>query len=415
MLKQISINSMWLFIGRVLSQGLNLIFLAIVARRLGVLAFGEYALFASILRIANFFTTYGADALLIREIARERRFSHSASTALWLQLTLSAAWVILVGIVCLFPIWDGWTRGAFFVLNLSLFPLSFQVTYNSVLRAFERMEISAGLNVFTLFMQALAAILLVAHPDDLLFLCIGYGVSQVISAFAGHFLCKWAVRDFALRERPVLTDVWAMFRSGWRLALLAPLLAMFQRLNLFVLTVFGGKELVGLLSAASRLLDGIKLGHFSVSNGMMPTMARPATPEADSSLRRSFYILLAWSTLAAAGISLFADLIIRIVFGAEYLPSVPVLRIMGWVLVPYTFSVYYSLKLTMRHREALVLRANLLALPLAVIIYSILIIKFGLLGSAWATLVSESAFVVIILLLRNNSPEAGQIASPVSS
>lgn len=406
MLKQISINSLWLFTGRVLAQGLNLVFLGIIARRLGVLAFGEYALFASILRVANYFTTYGADALLIREIARERRFSHSASTALWLQLSLSAAWMILVGIICLFPVWDGWTRGAFFILNLSLFPLAFQVTYNSVLRAFERMEISAGLNVFSLFVQALAAILLVTHPDDLLLLCIGYFATQIISALAGHLACKWAVRDFAMSEKPILPDIWAMLRSGWQLALLAPLSAIFQRLNLFVLTIFGGKELVGLLSASSRFLDGIRLGHFSVSNGMMPAMARPSTPETDSSLRRSFFLLLAWSVLAASGISLFAGLIIRIIFGIEYLASVPALQIMGWVLVPYTFSVYYSLKLTMRHRESVVLKANLLALPLAIIIYSILILKDGLLGSAWATLASESIFVIIILLLRNTSADA---------
>src|SRR5688500_11619985 len=102
MLRQHNINSLWMLLSRITTQALSLVFIGSVARNLGSGIFGQYALLAATVYIGNVFTTFGTDALLIREIARERRFTPLASTVLWVQISLSVLWCLALSMAGLF-------------------------------------------------------------------------------------------------------------------------------------------------------------------------------------------------------------------------------------------------------------------------------------------------------------------------
>jgi len=389
MLKQVSLNSFWLLSGRILTLGLNVIFVALIARRLGVNVFGQYALFTSIAYLGNFFTTYGTDVLLIREISRTRVISNSVFTSLWLQLFLSCIWILIISFACLFFIDDIGILKTLVIVNISLIPLAFQAIYNSILRAFERMDIYAGLNLFSVFGQAVLSYFLIHTKDDFFKLGAVILFSQIFTACIGYFICRAILPSLTFIKKVSVLEVLFLFRTGWRLALLAPLATLFQRMNLFIVSIILGAEASGFLSAASRLVEGIKIAHFSVSNSLMPTMARPNSTQTDSTLRFSLFFLLLWSFTFALFLMFFASSVVELIYGSSYSASIIVLQVTGWVLIPYTFSIYYSLKLTMRGFETLVLKANLITLPCAIVLYFALIVKFGLLGSVWGVLVNE--------------------------
>jgi|GEM_PF-1051789 O-antigen/teichoic acid export membrane protein len=398
MLKQIGINSFWLFLSRVLAQLLQLIFIGIIARTLGVQSFGSYILFALILFIGNIFTAYGTDALLIREISRERKISASFSASAWLQILLSFLWLVTLFLCTLILKFDSQTRISLLILNLSLIPLSFQSVFNSLLRAFERMDIYSTLNVFAIFVQTALVFLFIENSEDLLLLCILLFLNQTFIAIISYFVCKRVVSEFKSIEKPLFSEIINILLTGWRLAIFFPLSAFHQRLNLFVLSFLSGQEVTGLFSAPTRLMDGMKLAHFSVSNGIMPSMAKPATPEIKSTLQTSLLLLLAWSIIAGIAIFIFADLLINLIYGFAYSESIPALKIVGFVLIPYTFSVYYSLQLIMAGKENLVLRITVLSLLLTIILHVYLITNFGLSGAAWGTLINEIIFASLLLI-----------------
>jgi len=398
MLKQIGKNSFWLFLSRVLTQLFQLIFIGIIARALGVQGFGSYVLFALILFIGNIFTTYGTDALLIREISRERKISASFSASAWLQILLSFLWLVTLFLCSVILKFDSQTRISLLILNLSLIPLSFQSVFNSLLRAFERMDVYSALNVFTILIQTLLAFLFIRGSEDLLLLCVLFFLNQIIVAMISYFVCKQVASEFKSIEKPLFSEIIKILRTGWRLAVFFPLSAFHQRLNLFVLSFLSGQEVTGLFSAPARLMDGMKLAHFSVSNGIMPSMAKPSTQEIKSTLQTSLLLLLAWSIIAGIVIFIFADLLINLIYGLTYSESIPALRIIGFVLIPYTFSVYFSLQLIMAGKENRVLRIAFLSLLIAVILYVYLISNFGLIGAAWGTLINEIIFASMLLI-----------------
>jgi O-antigen/teichoic acid export membrane protein len=97
-------------------------------------------------------------------------------------------------------------------------------------------------------------------------------------------------------------------------------------------------------------------------------------------------------------LTFFADSLIHFVYGMAFDPSIKALRIIAWSLVPYTFSSYFSVTLIMRGAETMVFNANLICLTAAIIIYSLLIPMFGLLGAAWAALAVESLLASLLLI-----------------
>ncbi len=396
MLKQLGINSLWLLFTRVTTQALSVVFIAIVARSLGAGVFGQYTLLAATVYIGNVFTTYGTDALLIREIAREKRVTPLVSTVLWVQISLSVLWCLFAVFAGLFLTASIQLRMALVLYNLSLLPLAFYSVVSAILRALERMDLFMGLNLCNALLQVLGAALLIRSSADFLLLCTWLVTAQVLTALMGLLLCRLYVPGFSLKMKLIAADVVSVIKSGWRLALFYPLGLLTQRLNVFFLSRLTGDVLTGWFSAAARLVEGLKLGHFALLNGLMPEMSRPDTVQRQRMMQSSLFGLLLWSFIPAIGITFFADSIISIIYGQAFGPSADTLTILAWSLIPYTFSSYFSVALIMRGAEAVVFNANLICLIAAIFIYLLLIPRFGLRGAAWGALVVESLLASLL-------------------
>ena len=398
LLRQVSLNSLWILIARVSTQALGLVFVAVVARKLGVEVFGQYTVLASIVFIGNIFTTFGTDALIIRQIAQERRMTPLVSKALWLQICLSCVWCLAAVVIGVFLDFSFDFRAALILYNLSLLPLSLYSVVSSVLRAMERMDLFMGLNLCSMLLQMLGLIFLrEGQIYGLLILCAWLFVVQVITSLIGLGVGRLYIPDFSLPMNFSFGEVFALARSGWRLALFYPIGLFSQRLNVFVLTAVSGSSVTGWYSASARLVEGLKLGHFSLLNGLMPEMSRPISVERKKLMDLSLYGLMAWSFFVAVGVTLFAAPIVTMIYGEAFEPSVMILKIVVWALVPYTFSSYFSVSLIMRGAERLVLNANLICLAASAFLYVVLISEFGVRGAAWAALILEALLASILL------------------
>jgi O-antigen/teichoic acid export membrane protein len=107
--------------------------------------------------------------------------------------------------------------------------------------------------------------------------------------------------------------------------------------------------------------------------------------------------LLGTSILLAGGVMLLAGPIISLLYGQAYAPAAGLLSNLSWSLVPYTISAFISVDLVTRGRERDLLKATLVSLFLFVVLYVVMIDRYGLSGAAWAALLGESlqAFILV--------------------
>jgi O-antigen/teichoic acid export membrane protein len=375
------INSLWLLFARLTAQGLGVLFIALAARRLGVEIFGQFTVIMALVLIGNTFTNFGTDTLLIREIARSRRILPLAAGVLGLQLLLSAGWWLATLVFQPGP--------PLLVYSLALFPLAVFSVSTAVLRAFERMDLFWGLSLANGAIQVLAVWL----SNDLWTLCIFLFAGQVVMALLAVLTCSASLADFRLLPFP---DIRPLLHLTWPFAALTLLLVLAQRVGVLSVSWLIDDAATGLFSSVTRVVDGLKLGHYAVLGALLPMMARNAAGS-KGSFRKGFYALLGLSCLFAISLGSLAHPIVDVLYGRDFVSISGLLSLLGWSLLPYTVSAFISYDLIARGLEYNLLKAALISLVISGLTYFWCISLFGLTGAAWAALTAEFLQAIIFI------------------
>ena len=190
--RRVRLNSIWLLLARLITQGALIISTVLIARALGVVGFGQYAVVAALIVLGNVATTFGTDTLVIREVARDHHDSAGLSgAALWLQLALSLGWLIVVIVVTqVSGEQPTETLQAVLIYSLSLIPLAFFTVYSAVLRAHERMDVYLLLSAVAAMAQLIGIWLALQINRSLLTLVIVLDGVQLLAAICAALVCR---------------------------------------------------------------------------------------------------------------------------------------------------------------------------------------------------------------------------------
>ena len=381
-------NSLYLLLTRITAQALSILFIALLARRLGVADFGQFTFIAAIILLGNTFTNFGTDTTLIRELNRApapRLIAQSFA----LQLTLSVLWLIVTFILK--------PNLSLLLYSLALFPLALFSIATAALRARERMELVLALSLINGILQLLAAFFSLDISALILYLLIGHFLTAVFS----YLLCNASLPDFQLIPLP---NIFPLLKLTLPFAALTFLLVLSQRLGVLATTLLLGDSATGIFSAAARIVDGLKLGHYAILGALLPVISRRA-PEAAHSFRMGFLLLIFASLFMSIVLSLFPKFIIVLLYGERFLPAVHLLALFGWSLIPYTVSSFLSYHLIAQGREIGLVKATAISLALFLALYLWLIPRFQIPGAIYAALIGEiiQAIVFIVVASRRST------------
>ena len=396
---QLARNSLWILIARIGAQVSMVIVTYLLARRLGAAGFGEYAFLAATLVIGNTLTTFGSDMYLIREIAAASAFS-KLPAALLMQLALSCLFIVLVyWFAPWMPNQTPESIAALQVYSFALLPLAFFTVFTSALRGQQEMSAYAGLNLATSLLQVIAVAVLIQRGVGVVVLAYVLLVIQCVAAILGGVFCA-----------PFLLEHWKMWRFSFQaavdlfraclpIALIAGLGIVYQKLSISMLSFLGGASMVGWFSAAVRTLEAARTGHFAALTAIYPVMSESGgNREGMKTVRASWLVLFGLAGVESIFLFLFATDIVQVFFGGEYLPSIPVLKIVLFTLIPYTVNSFLSLAFLAARQEK-VIAWILLASTLILLFLNVWWIpRGGLIGAGWAILTAETIQSVLFLL-----------------
>lgn len=379
-------NSLWLLLARLTAQGLAVLFIAIIARRIDLESFGQFTFISAIVLIGNTFTNFGTDTYIVREIARTRKTVPLISSAFALQLFFSALWWIVTLLLRPNP--------TLLIYSLSLFPLTLFSVATATLRGFERMDLVWSLSLLNGLAQVVAAF----FSKDLWTLCLSLLLAQFLIAAFCYWICSASVPDFRLFP---LNGLYPLFKATLPIAMLTLLLVLSQRLGILTVSAVLGDSPTGIYSSAARIVDGLKLGHYAVLGGLLPILAR-RTEESKRTFRLGFFILIALSLGMAIGLSLISSGIILFLFGKNFSSAIPLLSTLGWSLVPYTISAFISYDLIAREQELTLVKATAISLAIFLILNISLTYAYDLTGAVYAALAGEILQAIVFICFRNS-------------
>lgn len=385
-------STLWLVASRMATQGALVLFSVVVARRLGAAGFGEYAFVASILFIANVLTSFGTDMLLVREVAA-RRGSALASPALVLQLALSIAILVLGALVA--PVLPGQRPVVVTALRvglLTLLPLAPYTVLSAMLRGGAHMRAYATLSAAAALTQLVAVLVAVPAGSSVLRVALVLVATQGFAVAAALVACRASGVDLSVLASDPRPRLRALVEASAPIGVLGILGMLYQRAGVIAVSTIAGPVATGFFSAGVRTVEAAKTIHVAAWGALYPTFAEESASGGTSGRSvapMSLGALVALAVTAATALTLLADPLVAIAFGASFAPAAAAVRILAWVLVPYTLSSHRSLELVATGREREVARALVLAVVTLAVLGALAIRSSGIAGASAVILAAE--------------------------
>lgn len=385
-------------LGNVGSRFLTMVSFIFLARWLGPGEFGNFSIVYSMMMLLGQLPS-GLDQAFIRRYSRsdvsEKNIYKEAHVLL--KLIFFTALIIVA-----IPASNLLARKFFnnpdlsFPINLSFWGAGFYILFANLPFYFQAREsflkLASSLFLYSLFILcAIFSLRLIRENAGYLeYFLVVVGGTLFFALMAIYFLLKSSFDRRNAGVKLLWEKVKSIFHFGKWILVAGGMYVLFQRIDLLLLAHFSPPEVVGTYSVAVK---GAAV--FTVFMTSFATITFPKACKITS--RENFVDYISWSTklmvlliLLNLLMILFSKQLILILFGAIYLPSAQVLRILLLAAIPLLLTIPLSNLFYTANKPKLVAWLNLVELLTAVPLCYILIPKYSAMGAAVALLLAYS-------------------------
>lgn len=417
MIARIAKNTASLAAGNIITKFLSLVFLIYVARNLGDVGFGKFSTAMAVVGLVAVLPNYLARPYLIRETARDKKRTGKILDQAALTNILIAL-LVFGGLALLAPLlgYDKTTVQAITILGLALVFDAVANSYHAALAGFERMELSALLNIANTLMTVVFGGTVLA---------LGWGLIPLIWAYFAAKGVTLVLAQVVLRRLAVRTTVGfeaelmgTLMAGAWPFFITSLFIILYARLDIVMLSLLRDEVAdVGYYNAAYKLMEGMGLLAASFVTAVYPVLARLFVDEPDRLwrvYRRSLRYLLAFVLPAAAGLTVVASDLVPALFGATFAPAATVLMILVWGQALDGLNPLLSQTLRATDRERTVAWIAGVGALFNFLANLALIPRFGLYGAAVATVASFALVFAINMRVLHKAVGPARLGVPLA-
>lgn len=404
-------NAASLYVIQFANYVLPLITVPYLVRVLGPTGFGVVSFGQSLIAYFALFVDYGFALSATRKISVERENSEAVShTAfnVWAAKTLLciAGAVVLLLLITMVP-------------KLREVSLLLLILYGTVIGnvlfpvwLYQGMEKMVFISVINLVMRVLVVagiFVLVRQPEDYL---VYAGLMSLGSIGAGVAGAWAALSKFKLSfVMPSLQGIWEALKEGWMLFLSMASVSLYTVGNAFILGLLTNHTVVGYYSAAEKIVKAI-LGLLGpISQAAYPRFSKMAAESKALALqwgRRMLFLMGGFGFILSLAIFIEAPVIVKVVLGPDYEPSVTVMRILASLCFLIAISNVLGIQIMLPFGKDKVFTSILFSAGFINIAFAVLLAPLWQeFGMAVAVLLSETfvtGTMFIYLSLRQLNP-----------
>ncbi|MBW6442707.1 flippase [Patescibacteria group bacterium] len=419
-------NSTYQFFTTLIAKGGSFIFTAIIARLLMPELFGYYSLALSTILIFSAVSELGLNQTLIRFVSIEFNKKKNSLKSIILYFgKIKSILILISAFVLLFSanyLANNFFQKPVFLALLAGFLYIFfvQVTefLKSLLQASNKflpiLKREIFFQIFRMIFVPLAIVLAIGyslnHQRILMWIIISLGLSMLIPGLFLLFdLRKEYSKKISKRNKIKLPKTQKKTINGFLISTATLFLsgAFFGNIDKIMLGKFVEGEFIGYYSASFSLISALTPFVGISSIVLLPIFSKLKGKSLKVGLKKSLKFTLILSILGFIGTILFSELVIKIVYGGGYLPSINILRILALLLFITPFlSLYQSYYISQAKPQIpakLLIITTILNLVLNYIFITLLLphgpIK-ALYGAGIATILSELFYLSSLMFIQ---------------
>lgn len=383
-------NTGWLFSEQIAKIFGGIFVGTLIARYLGPNDFGILNYSLAIVAICSSFSKLGLDSIVVRELVHTPELSDKIlSTSFWLKAV--AGLIAFLALLIVF-VFHGFAGSEKFTIILAA---------GLILQSFDVVDFYCQANVLAKYVS-IVKIIQLAISILLKLICLHLGkdlvwfvylllLDQLILAISLFLVFKkiskkdfFRPMDFSLGKKLLKESYFLIFSSL--------MVMLYLRVDQIIIKKLLGDEKLGIFSAAVRLSEFWYIIPTIITTSLTPAILNAKLTCKDLYYKRiqALIDLLTWLSIVVAIITTIgAPLIIKLLYGAQFSSSADVLIIHIWTGVFASMGVSSAIWYLNEGYQKMAFYRTLMGAFINIIINFPLIMKFGVIGSAYASLISQ--------------------------
>lgn len=392
-------NTSWMLVGQLMSI-VSLLVNIWVARYLGPEEFGSFSYVIAFIGIFSFIANLGIADVIIKELVNNPEDRDKTMGTSFRLLFFSGLIAFFVSSASAFI----FEQNTFLRLLIILASSSFLFSSFNIIPHYFQASVLAKKNaiaqMITIVVSSAFKIYLILSTQSLLFFVLAFLLDSII--FTIIYLVNY-------RREGLNFWVWKYDKTIFKKIFSASVLLMFaaaagyllMKVDQVMIKSYLDEAAVGYYAAAVKMSEAWYFIPGIICTSLFPAIINAKKVSASSYKKRLtnlFIFLFLFALIIALVISLCSGLIIKILYGPSFLASVPVLRIYVWSSLGMFLIAGINKYLLVENKLKQLFLYNVSAVLINIALNIYLLPRVGLLGAAWATLISYSLWPILVFL-----------------
>jgi PST family polysaccharide transporter len=392
-------NIGWLFFDKILRMGVGLLIGVWIARYLGPEQFGLLNFTAALIGLFAALAGMGLQGIVVREIVQDPACREDIlGTAFALQLLGGAvAYSLLLATVFYTRPQDLLSQLVAAILGAMVLLKASEVAgywFESQVQSKYTVWVQNGA---FLFFAGIKVVLILSGASLINFAWAMLAEAIVVALALTLALHRLGPPLYSLRIS--YGRCCALFKAGWPLMLSSVAIMIYMKIDQIMIGQMLGNDAVGIYSAAVRISEVWYFIATAVAASVLPAILEAKKNNETQYRQRlqGLFDLMTWiAIIVALPVTLFATPLVTMLFGADYSEAGGVLAIHVWATVFVFLGVAGGNWFLAENQQILGLQRTALGAVVNVLLNILLIPMMGVVGAAWATLISYAVAGMLI-------------------
>ena len=388
--KKYFVNTSWIFSEKVFRLAIGFFINIYIIRYLGPAQFGLLSYAISFVVLFSVIAALGLDNISVRELVKEPdKREELLGTAFFLRLYGAIVSLVLIGITVLIISESSYNKLLIFTIAFSTIFQAFNVI-DFYFQSRILLKFSVYVRLFSLLITSILKLLLIIFHYGLFYFALVTTIETIIMA-AGFVMVyrynKLKIFHWNFKKERALQ----LLSDSWPLILAGLVISVYMKIDQVMIKRMLTDSEAGFYAAAVKISEAWYFIPVAISTSLFPAIinAKKISEEFYLSRLQKLYDLLAWIAIGISiPVTFFSKDIIELLLGIDYLPSAPVMTIYIWAGVAVFLGVASGQFLINENMTKISFLRSFVGMIVNVILNLILIPKIGIVGSAFATLIS---------------------------
>jgi O-antigen/teichoic acid export membrane protein len=405
--KRIAKNATVLMASQLITWGMALLLTFFLPRYLGATGFGKFQLAISLWAIVSVFVNFGMDTYLVKEVARKPEdLNNLFSTSTYIRILLFTIGTLAMILYIQLVDYPGETNLIILIIGVSAFFNQLAGTTRAMLNGLEDLTVVSVSDILTKGTNTILAIILLLLGLQVTTIALVAIVSAVVG-FTFQFY-KLARANNIQLQRFNFSQCRIMLRESIPYLFMNGFLVLYMQVDIVVISLLVSERALGWYGTADRLFSTLLFIPGIYIAAVFPALSRTHTKEKTTNgklFKFSFNLVLLTAVPIGLGLIIIAEPIILLLFGSDFIGSIPILMVFGVVLIITYLNMIVGIFLISMDKQRqwtmVIVFATLASIPLDLVLIPQFeqFINNGAVGGAVAFVITEFFMLMIGLRL----------------